>query len=198
MKLEQMRRGTYVEAWAAFAREIGGSWNDPGSSETPRIEVPHPSGPLRIEGDVTMVMLGKVLVPVLSTKFSAMLPDRPGQRFSVSRATFATAVAKWFGALDIHVDDEAFDKAFVLKGDTPDVVRAIFADAVLRERYVRDFEGQLHRHDDRTMFSNPTPGADPFELTVPGYVDTPERLRALWTLFVATLERLPDRPHQGR
>jgi hypothetical protein len=80
----------------------------------------------------------------------------------------------------------------VLKGETPDLVRALFADAPLRERYLRDFEGQLHRHDDGSIFGDPTPDIDPFELSVPGYVDTPERMRALWTLFVETLERLPD------
>lgn len=198
MKLERLLRGNYLDVWAAFAREIGGSWNTPGYGETPVIEVPHPNGPLRIEGDVAVIPMGKVLMPVISTKFVALLPDTPGQRFSVSRASFATAVAEWFGALDIHVDDEDFDQAFVLKGDTPDLVRAIFADVALRERYLRDFEGQLHRQDDRTIFGDPTPEGDPFVLSVPGYVDTPERLRALWALFVATLERLPDLPRQDR
>ncbi len=191
MKLERLLRGKHLDVWEAFAREIGGTWNSPGPGETPRIEIPHARGPLRIEGHVTMVMVGKVLVPVVCTKFSALLPATHAQRFSVSRASFAAAVADWFGALDIHVDDDAFDKAFVLKGETPDLVRAMFASAPLRERYLRDFEGQLHRRDDGSIFGDPTPDADPFELSVPGYVDTPERMRALWNLFVETLVRLP-------
>jgi hypothetical protein len=192
MKLERLLRGKHLDIWEAFALEIGGSWNTPGVGDTPRIEVAHARGPVVIEGHVTMVMVGKVLVPVVSTKFSAMLPATRAQRFSVSRASFASAVADWFGALDIHVDDETFDKAFVLKGETPDLVRALFASAPLRERYLRDFEGQLHRHDDGSIFGDPTPDIDPFELSVPGYVDTLERMRALWALFVETLERLPD------
>jgi len=191
MKLERLLRGKHLDVWEAFAREIGGTWNSPGPGDTPRIEIQHSRGPLRIEGHVTMVMVGKVLVPVVCTKFSALLPATHAQRFSVSRASFAAAVADWFGALDIHVDDEAFDKAFVLKGETPDLVRALFASAPLRERYLRDFEGQLHRRDDSSIFGDPTPDADPFELSVPGYVDTPERMRALWALFVETFERLP-------
>lgn len=192
MKLERLLRGKHLEVWEAFASEIGGSWSSPGMFDTPRITVAHARGPLVLEGHVTMIMAGKVMVPVVSTKFSAMLPATRAQRFSVSRASFASAVADWFGALDIHVDDEVFDKAFVLKGETPDLVRALFASAPLRERYLRDFEGQLHRHDDGSVFGDPTPDIDPFELSVPGYVDTPERLRALWSLFVETLERLPD------
>lgn len=192
MKLERLLRGKHLEVWEAFASEIGGSWNSPAVGESPRIEVAHARGPLVIEGHLSLIMAGKVLVPVVSTKFAAMLPATRAQRFSVSRASFATAVAEFFGSLDIHVDDEAFDEAFVLKGETPDLVRALFASASLRERYLRDFEGQLHRHDDGSIFGDPTPDADPFELSVPGYVDTPERMRALWALFVETLERLPD------
>ena len=198
MKLDRLLRGKHLDVWEAFATEIGGTWNTPGFGDTPRIEVPHARGPLVIEGHVTMIMAGKVLVPVHSTKFSALLPATRAQRFSVSRASFATAVAEFFGSLDIHVDDETFDEAFVVKGDTPDLVRALFASAPLRERYLRDFEGQLHRRDDASIFGDPTPDADPFELSVPGYVDTPERLRALWGLFVETLERLPDGPSPVR
>lgn len=194
MKLSQLLRGAHVEVWEAFAREIGGTWNSPGFSDTPLIEVPHSSGPLRIEGEVTMLMAGKVVMPVVTTRFLALRPPAAGLRFSVSRASFASSVAEWFGSLDIQVDDPAFDEAFVLKGDAPDMVRALFASASLRERYLRDFEGQIHRRDDRTIFGDPTPDADPFELLVPGYIDNPERLRALWRLFVETLERMPDTP----
>jgi hypothetical protein len=192
MKLEQLWRGTHWEVWTDFAREVGGSCNPPSHAETPTIEIPHASGPLRIEGTATMTMLGKVMVPVLSTTFHARLPESRGQRFSVSRASFATTIATWFGAHDIAVHDEAFDRAFVLKGDDPAVVRQIFANETLRARYLRDFEGQLHRHDDRTYLGDPTPNADPLALVVPGYIDDPARLRALWTLFVETLERVPD------
>lgn len=192
VKLERLLRGRHLDVWEAFAQEIGGSWNAPAFGDTPRIDVPHVRGPLRITGNVAMILAGKVLVPVPSTTFSAVLPATREQRFSVSRASFASAVADWFGALDIHVDDEAFDRAFVLKGDSPDAVRALFASAPLRERYLRDFEGQLHRRDDRTIFGDSTPDADPFELSVPGYVDTPERMRALWDLFTETLAGLPD------
>ncbi len=192
MTLNRLLRGKHLEIWEAFAQEIGGSWSAPAFGDTPRIDVPHARGPLTITSSVAMILVGKVLVPVLSTSFAALLPATREQRFSVSRASFASAVADWFGALDIHVDDEAFDRAFVLKGETPELVRTLFDSAALRERFLRDFEGQLHRRDDKSMFGDPTPNADPFELSVPGYVDTPERMRALWDLFTETLVRLPD------
>jgi hypothetical protein len=194
MKIGSWLRDTRLDVWAQFAADMGGSWNNPVQGETPMVEVPHARGPVRIEGQVQMMMIGKILVPVLSTRISALLPATRLQRFSITRASFATSVAKWFGALDVQVDDAQFDEAFVVKGETPDLVRALFADPQLRAQYLRDFEGELHRRDDAGVFSDPTPDADPFELIVSGYVEELPRLRALYDLFVATLVRLPDAP----
>ncbi len=51
-----------------------------------------------LEADVMMVMVGKVLVPVLTTRIVAELPSVPGYRFSLSAAGFGSAIARWFGA----------------------------------------------------------------------------------------------------
>lgn len=189
-RLHRLLHAEYLAVWEAVAAEIGGTWNSPGFGEDARIEVAHPAGTIVIESDVTHVMMGKILVPVLSTIFSVSLPTVPARRFSVSRATFAASVAEWFGQLDIQVDDETFDRAFVLKGDTPDFVRQLFADASLRAQYLADFEGSLALKDDTSFFSDPTPGHDPLELTVSGIIDDAARLRRLYALFAATLKRI--------
>lgn len=189
MKLDRFLHGTADDSWTAVARELGGTITTSLSGVT-AIEVAHPRGAIRIEKHVTPIFVGKVLVPVVTTRFATTRPSVAAQRFSVSRASFATAVAEWFGALDIHVDDATFDQAFVLKGETPDLVRALFADDALRARYLRDFQGQLHRRDDASVFGDPTPDADPITLDVPGFVDNAAQLRALYDLFAATLERL--------
>lgn len=90
---------------------------------------------------------------MLSTVFTTNFPSEPDRRFSISRAGFSASVAEWFGQLDIQVDDATFDKAFVCKGETPDFVRAIFADAALRSRYLADFQGNLARRDDKALLS---------------------------------------------
>ncbi len=197
VNLDPLPRGKHLDVWETFAREVGGTWHAPVGDAPPRIEIAHAFGGLSITGNVSMVLAGNVLMPVITTTFSVLLPATHAQRFSVSRASFASAVANWFGALDIHVDDDAFDEAFVLRGESPDLVRALFASAPLRERYLRDFEGELHRRDDRTIHGDPTPDADPFELTVPGYVDTAKRMRALWELYIETLASLPDAVARG-
>lgn len=189
-RLKRLLRGAYLDVWDAFASEIGATFNDPAPGEDARIECTHAQGPIVIEADASMIMVGKVMVPVLSTKWSALRPTVPARRFSVQRASFAASVAEWFGRLDIQVDDPTFDETFVLKGETPDFVRAVFADAALRAQYLAHFDGQLMLRDDKVFWSDPTPGFDPMELTVSGYVDDPERLRRLHALFVATLERV--------
>ena len=189
-RLHRMLHGGYLATWEAFAAEVGGSWNSPGYGEEARIEIPHAYGPIVIESDVTLVLTGKVMIPVMSTIFSAQRTTNERHRFSVSRANFATTVAEWFGSLDIHVDDPTFDKAFVLKGEQPDYVRSLFADAALRERYLADFEGTLALKDDTALWTDPTPGLDPLELSVSGIIEDATRLRRLHELFAATLTRV--------
>lgn len=189
-RLQRLLQTEYVDVWESFAAEVGGTWSAGSFGDPPRIEVPHAHGPILIERDVTMVMTGKVMIPVVSTTFTANRPTVPEQRFSISRASFASSVAEWFGRLDIQVDDEQFDEAFVLKGETADFVRSLFADETLRALFLINFEGALALKDDKVLFSDPTPGIDPLELSVPGLVDDRDRLRRLYTLFEATLSRV--------
>jgi hypothetical protein len=191
-RLDRLLHQEFLDVWEAFAVEVGGTWTATAKAfgDGPRIEVPHVFGPIVIERDVTLIMAGKVMIPVVSTTFTANRPTVPAQRFSVSRAGFAASVAEWFGRLDIRVDDEQFDKAFVLKGETPDFVRALFADEAFRAQFLQDFEGTLALKDDKVLFSDPTPGLDPLELSVSGIVDDLDRLRRLHTLFAATLTRV--------
>lgn len=189
-RLQRLLHSEYLTVWRTFAAETGGTWNAATFDSDPRIEVPHPLGPIVIERDVTMVMTGKVMIPVISTTFTAYRPTVPAQRFSVSRATFAASVAEWFGRLDIHVDDHPFDEAFVLKGDTPDFVRTLFADAALRQQYLDHFEGTIALKDDTALFTDPTPGLDALELSVSGLVKDVDQLRRLHALVAATLTRL--------
>ncbi|MFY7923612.1 MAG: hypothetical protein ACOVSI_14485 [Gemmatimonas sp.] len=191
-RLNQLLQGSSLSTWEAFAAEVHGTWSAPSLGDAARVEIPHAHGPIVLERDVTMIMTGKVMIPVVSTIFTAQRPTNTAHRFSVSRANFATSVAEWFGSLDIHVDDPAFDEAFVLKGDTPDFVRALFGDAALRDRYRADFEGSIALKDDTAFFTDPTPGIDPFELTVSGLIEDAARLRRAYELFAATLTRLHE------
>lgn len=191
-RLNRLLQGSYLSTWEAFATEVQGTWSAPSFGHEARIEVPHPLGPIVIERDVTMIMTGKVMIPVISTIISAPRPQNPAHRFSVSHATFASSVAEWFGRLDIQVGDPAFDEAIVLKGDTPDFVRSLFSDPAFRERYRADFEGSLALKDDKAFFSDPTPGVDPLELTISGIIEDASRLRRVYELFGATLTRLGE------
>lgn len=189
-RLQRLLHAGYLDVWEAFAKKVGGTWNSPAYGDDARIDVPHPVGTIVIESDSTLVMVGKVMIPVTSTIFSVGLPTVPAHRFSVSRATFAASVAEWFGSLDIQVDAPDFDKAFVLKGNTPDFVRSLFADASLRQLYLDHFDGTLALKDDTVFRTDPTPGIDPLELSVSGLIDDALRLEQLYTLFSATLTRV--------
>lgn len=193
MKLGQYVTADYRTTWADFAADVGGELEGGDTYGVPVVTVLHRGQTVRVEGHVTHVWMGKVLIPIVTTRLVTLLPATPAHRFTLTRASFASAVATWFGSRDVQVGDAAFDDAFVLKGESPSWLRECFADASLRQRLIDDFDGQLHRQDDAGAFSDPTPGQDPFVLDLPGLVESAAKLRACYALYVHTLDRMTAR-----
>jgi hypothetical protein len=187
-----MMRGKHHDVWKQFALDVGGRHIEGAFGSQEEVHFGAYGYDAVLEADVMMVMVGKVLVPVLTTRFVAELPAVPEYRFSMSAAGFGSAIARWFGAQDIPVGDAIFDEAVVLKGVDPTFVQHLFADAALRALCLKSAAADLQRRDDKQFWSDPTPGKDPLSLSVPGFVDDPEALRGHFDLFCAMLARQPE------
>jgi len=187
-----MLRGKHHDVWKQFALDIGGDYLEGSGRSHDEVRFVAHGHDAVLEGDVTLVMVGKIMVPVLSTRFVVQLPEVSTYRFSVSAAGFGSAIARWFGAQDVAMGEATFDDAFILKAVDPAFVQQLFADAALRALCARSAFAHLQRRDDTQLWSDPTPGMDPLELSVPGFVDDLETLRAYFNLFTAVLARQPE------
>lgn len=78
-----------------------------------------------------------------TARFDATSPIVPhlDLGLGITRVGVVSKVSEWFGKRDIQVDDPAFDKAFTIRGDEPDRVRAL-----LRSE-VRQAIGTIHTSD---------------------------------------------------
>lgn len=191
-RFSRMLRGKHHDVWKQFALDSDGTYIEGNGSSHGEVRFDVHGHSAVLEADVTMVMVGKILVPVLSSRFVVQLPAVSTHRFSVSAAGFGSALARWFGAQDIAVGDDTFDDAFVLKGVDPVFVQQIFADTALRILCQRASFGTLQRRDDKQLWSDPTPGIDPLELSIPGFVDDADKLQTCCQLFTAALGRQPE------
>jgi hypothetical protein len=191
-RLSRMLRGKHHAVWQQFAVDVQGMYHEGTRSTDDEVRVKVHGHDVVLQADVTMVMVGKVMVPVFSTRFVTLLPAVPGSRFSITKAGMGSGVARWFGAQDIAVGDAAFDDAFVLKGIDPAFVRRLFDNVILRTLCQDYLGGELQRRDDNVMWSDPTPGMDPLELTMHGLIDDADVLRHHFDIFGRVLARQPE------
>jgi hypothetical protein len=191
-RLSRLLRGKHHHVWEQFALDVGGTFAAGGSDAQDTVAMAVHGRQVVLEGDVTMILAGKVFMPVVSTRFVTELPSVPGYRFSMTPSDFSTTIARWFGAQDIAAGEPVFDDAFVLRGVEPDFVRQLFADGELRALCLQGVSGRLQRRDDTELWSDPTPGKDPLELSVLGLVDDLSALHRYFDVFTRVLARMPD------
>ncbi|MCC6243102.1 MAG: hypothetical protein IT353_09690 [Gemmatimonadaceae bacterium] len=191
-RLSRMLRGKHHDVWQQFATDIQGTYHEGSRTTDDEVHVKVHGHDVVLQADVTMLMVGKVMIPVFSTRLVTLLPAVPSSRFSISKAVMGTGLARWFGAQDIAVGDETFDEGFVLKGVDPAFVRRVFDNVMLRTLLQDYLAGDLSRRDDDVMWSDPTPGMDPMELTMHGLIDDIDVLRHHFDIFSRVLERQPE------
>jgi hypothetical protein len=125
------------------------------------------------------------------TRMRAPYVNPDGFRFTVYRKGVFTELGKLFGMQDIEVGDPEFDEAFVVKSNDEGRVRTLLADAGLRRLIEAQPKVKLKVKDSEGWFG-PTFPADVDELhfQVPGVIKDKPRLKDLFELFAATLDRL--------
>jgi hypothetical protein len=176
------------EVWKQLSAEIGGEYVDGGFWRGDKVEVTH--GEWTITLDTYTVSTGKVTI--VYTRMRAPYVNTEDFRFTVSRAGFLTEVAKKLGMQDIDIGHEPFDHDFVVKSNDEPRVRALFANATIRELLLD--QPNLHhfsvRGGDRWMEPRLPDDQDALEFLVMGVVKDIPRLKALYELLSETLEEL--------
>jgi hypothetical protein len=106
--------------------------------------------------------------------------------FTIYRKGLLSGLGKLFGMQDIIIGDEAFDRAFVIKGNDVAKVKELFADARVRELLSAQPDAHLAIAD----FDGVPGGVDELLFRIPGLLDRVDLLRGLYDLFAAVLERM--------
>jgi hypothetical protein len=92
---------------------------------------------------------------------------------------------------DIEVGDPEFDEAFIVKGTDEFKVRELFADPEVRSLLLAQPEVRLEVKDSEGWFGQSFPvDVDELHFQVHGVIKEMDRLKALFDLFAAVLDRL--------
>jgi hypothetical protein len=123
-----------------------------------------------------------------TTQIRAPYANPDGFQFKIFRRSVLSDLGKLLGMQDIAVGDPYFDEEFVIKGNSEDKVRDLFANPKIRKLIqaqskirleVKDSEGWLFPED-----------VDELHFEVVGVIKEVERLKALFDLFATVLDEL--------
>ena len=178
------------EVWRRLTEQMDARVVDGGFWNGDKVEATH--GEWTITLDTYLVSTGKTFIMFTRMRAPYINPD--GFRFSVSRAGMLTDIAKWFGMQDVTVGHEEFDTEFVIKGNSDEKLRALFANPRVRALISAQKDIRFAVRENAGWFrSKDMPeDADLLEFEVVGTIDDVARLKLLFELFGETLDQLCD------
>lgn len=175
------------DVWRQLSREIGAEFEDGGAWKGDKVRAS--VGPWTITLDTFTVHANNTNVTY--TRLRAPYVNPEGFRFTVYRKHFFSGLGKLLGLQDIEIGDPGFDDAFIIKGTDESRVRDLFADPKLRALVQAQPQIHLTVRDSEGWFGAAfPPDVDELHFQVVGTLKDIPRLKALFDLFAAVLDRL--------
>jgi hypothetical protein len=173
--------------WEQLSREIGAEFVDGGLWKGVKVQA-HP-GPWTVTLDTYTESSGDSSVTYTRVRAPYVNPD--GFRFTIYRKGFFSGVGKLLGMQDIEVGDPEFDEAFVIKGNDEAKVRDLFSSPEVRRLIQVQPQIRLGVKGSEGWFGSGSPeGVDLLHFQAAGVIKDIDRLKALFELFAAVLDRL--------
>ncbi len=175
------------EVWRQLCEEIGADFIQGGLWKGSKVQV-H-VGPWTITLDTHTESSGESSVTY--TRMRAPYVNPEGFRFTIYRKGFFSDLGKLLGMQDIEVGDPEFDEAFIIKGNDEPRVVILFSDSEIRRLIGAQPKIKLEVRDSEGWFGPRFPeNVDELHFQVVGVIKDVERLKALFELFAAVLDRL--------
>ncbi|MCK9458901.1 MAG: hypothetical protein M0R80_04615 [Proteobacteria bacterium] len=117
-------------------------------------------------------------------KLSFLVPSDDGFRFTIWPQDFADALMHFFGAQDVVIGDEEFDKAFVIKANDERRVKRL-----LESREIKSF---LLAGRDLSIGTETSEGKTYLRMTANRTTETEPELNSLFSFFCTVIQRLHE------
>ncbi len=176
------------EVWGQLCREIGAEFVDAGFWRGRKVQAHVKDWTITL--DTFTVSTGKSSTTY--TRIRTPFVNKEAFRFGVSRSGFFSELWKrWFGMQDIEVGHAEFDRHFIIKGTDEARVRALFANARIRQLIQAQPQISFGINDTEGWFGAKFPdGVDELYFVVVGVIKDVARLKTLFDLFAETLNQL--------
>jgi hypothetical protein len=172
-----------AEVWSRLAEQIGGDFEGGGLFQRSVVRAD--------AGGWTVTLDTYSANKTVYTRLRAPYVNADAFRFQVYRSNMLWDVAKLFGVQDVEVGHFEFDRDFVIRGTDESRLRQLFDDLAIRQLLAGQRDVCFTVQDDEGFFGTRFPqGVDELRFVARGTVRDLQRLRNLFDLFAATLDRL--------
>ncbi len=175
------------EIWRQLAAEIGGQYVEGGFWKGDKVQAR--VGQWVVTLDTFTESSGETHNTY--TRLRAPYVNKDGFRFCVYREGFFSRIGRMLGMQDIEIGDGRFDADFVVQGNNESQLRRLFADVEVRGFLHAQPSVHFEVRDDEGWFGADFPeGVDELYFRASGTIRDIERLKDLYALFTAVLDRL--------
>ena len=177
------------EAWQKFCDETNAKYINNGFWKGDRVELDFNNWTIVL--DTYIVNTGKVMITY--TRIRAPFVNNKNFRFRVYRKGIFSDIAKFFGAQDIEIGDEEFDKLFMIKSTDEQTTRELLQRERIKELFLQQPKIDFQIKDDEGFWGVKFPeGTDELYFVVDGELKDTERLKNLFDLFGEMLITLTE------
>jgi hypothetical protein len=179
------------EIWRQVCSEIDAQYVDGGFWKGDKVQARHGQWTITLDVYAVSHNSGKTHSTTHYTRLRAPYVNKDGFRFTIYRKSFFSDIGKWFGMQDVEVGHAEFDEAFIIKGNDEQKLRELFADENIRQLLEMQSAANLTVKDDEGWFASTFPdGVDELHFSTLGVIKDVDRLKSLYYLFAAVLDRL--------
>ncbi|MCE2402455.1 DUF3137 domain-containing protein [Candidatus Poribacteria bacterium] len=179
------------EIWSQIATDIGGEYVDGGFWGKDVLLYKHGEWQILLDTYTVTTSTGTTTTSTTYTRMRAPFINKDSLYFKIYRQGFFSSIGKFFGMQDIEIGDRFFDDQFVIKGNNPEKINMLLADAKIKELCQKQPRIHFTIKDDEGWFGTDFPeGVDELSFQCVGVIKETVLLKSLFELFSVTLERL--------
>ena len=188
------RRGIFGpskdEIWTQIANDIDGEFIEGGFWGEDVLIYKHGEWQILLDNYTVMMYTGTGTIPTTYTRMRAPFINKDGLYFKIYREGFFSSIGKLFGMQDIKIGDPFFDNEFIIKGNNPEKIKLLLADAKIKELCQEQPHIHFEIKDDEGWLGPDFPeSVDQLSFQC-GVINETALLKSLFELFSITLERL--------
>jgi hypothetical protein len=176
------------ELWHRLSCEVNGTFFESTSQGFCKVEVGHENWIITLDRYTVATLRDKIPY----TRMRAPFVNCSGFTLNVYRRTSFDDLEKSFGMQDLEIGDTHFDDAFIIRSNDEEKVRCLLTEEirqVLMEQIEGDF-GLCIRDSEEWLGPKFPEGVNELYLLTLGTITDNTRLKQLFELFAATLNRL--------